>query len=71
MPNYGEQDFVLRTHLHVLKIFQGFKYGCKKSKISGKIHISMALFFSPYIHQDDDLFCVQSRGNRLVKNNIE
>jgi hypothetical protein len=50
----------------VLKIFQAFKYGCKKSKILGKIQVSMALFLSSYIHQGDDLFSVQSRGKQCA-----
>jgi hypothetical protein len=52
----------------VLKIFQAFKYGCKKSKILGKIQVSMALFLSSYTHQGDDLFSVQSRGKQI--NNV-
>jgi hypothetical protein len=50
----------------VLKIFQAFKYGCKKSKILGKIQVSMALFLSSYIHQGDDLFSVQSGGKQCA-----
>ena len=32
-----------------MKIIQAFKYGCKRSKIFGNIHVSMALFFSSLI----------------------
>ena len=58
------------------------KHGCKKSKILGKIQVSMALFLYSYIHQGDDLFSVQCRckqcafncpkytTDRLVKNKL-
>ena len=49
-----------------MKIIQAFKYGCKRSKIFGNIHVSMALFFSSYVHQGNDLF---SRFN-LEANNV-
>jgi predicted nucleic acid-binding Zn finger protein len=65
-----KQDFVLRTHLHVLqesKDFTSFSYGCKRSKIFGKIQVSMALFLSSKICQGDDLFySVQSRGKQCA-----
>jgi hypothetical protein len=59
----SKQDFVLRTHLHVLqesriKSFTSFSYGCKRSKIFGKIQVNMALFLSSKIYQGDDLFSV-------------
>ena len=50
----------------LLKIFQAFKYGCKRLKIFGKIQVSMALFLSCEIHQGDDLFSVQSRGKQCA-----
>ena len=60
-----KQDIVLRTHLHVLQeskdFYKSVSCGCKKSKILGKIQVSMALFLSSYIHQGDDIFSVQSR----------
>ena len=50
-----------------MKIIQAFKiYGCKRSKIFGNIQVSMALFFSSYIHQGNDLFSVQSRGKQCA-----
>jgi hypothetical protein len=65
-----KQDIVLRTHLHVLQeskdFYKSVSYGCKKSKIFGKIQVSMALFLSSYIHQGDDLFSVQSRGKQTM-----
>jgi hypothetical protein len=43
-----KQDIVLRTHLHVLQeskdFYKSISYGCKRSKILGKIQVSMALF---------------------------
>jgi hypothetical protein len=53
------QDFTIGLHT-------GFFYGCKLSKIFGKIQVSMALFLSSEIHQGDDLFSVQSRGKQCA-----
>ena len=49
---------------HESKDFTSFSYGCKRSKIFGKIEVSMALFLSSKIYQGDDLFSVQSRGKQ-------
>jgi hypothetical protein len=48
------------------KDFTSFSYGCKRSKILGKIQVSMALFLSSKIYQGDDLFSVQSRGKQCA-----
>ena len=44
-----------------MKIIQAFKYGlCTDARES------VALFFSSYIHQGNDLFSVQSRGKQCA-----
>ena len=43
-----------------------FSYGCNRSKIFGKIQVSMALFLSSKIYQGDDLFSVKFRGKQCA-----
>ena len=53
-----------------MKIIQAFKYGlctdARDQKYSETFRYCVALFFSSYIHQGNDLFSVQSRGKQCA-----
>ncbi len=59
----------MRTQVsfHVPIILQfSVKLECKRSKISRKTQVSMALFLSTDIHQGDERFSILSRGNQCA-----